>query len=326
MFILSPFEKGETMKVLTLLTAMLAMACSTGNSTAPEKNETPPPTVTFMPVNDLHLDDDVMRLADITKEEFDAIIQKAEDYYRPIYRTNGYTLQVNRRWTDPTVNASATVRGTIAEVNMYGGFARRQEITSDAFALVVCHEFGHHLAGFPRYGNMGWAANEGQSDYFSTLSCSRYLWENELFTFIPEEMEPVAEGKDPIQTDPEQGEPDPSDPVHVQICKEAWDTLKSRSVCIRQLLASKSVATLLAVLGRETMPDFDTPDQSTVRKTQDSHPRAQCRLDTMVAGAVCPKDWNHNSISNSEIESMDSTCFRSEGFTIQARPRCWYAP
>ena len=50
-------------------------------------------------------------------------------------------------------------------------------MTPDGFALVLCHELGHHLAGNPRV--QAWAANEGQSDYFSTQSCARELWSGE---------------------------------------------------------------------------------------------------------------------------------------------------
>ena len=72
-----------------------------------------------------------------------------------------------------TVNANASQRGRTWIVNMYGGLARRPEITPDGFAMVLCHELGHHMGGFPFVS--GWAANEGQSDLFATLSCGRIL-------------------------------------------------------------------------------------------------------------------------------------------------------
>ena len=46
-------------------------------------------------------------------------------------------------------------------VAMFGGLARRPEVTKDAFQFVVCHEVGHHLAGWPFAYD--WASNEGQS-------------------------------------------------------------------------------------------------------------------------------------------------------------------
>ena len=63
------------------------------------------------------------------------------------------------------------------KVIMFGGLARRPEITADGFLLVVCHELGHHLAGYPFIDD--WAANEGQADYFATQSCTKNIWQND---------------------------------------------------------------------------------------------------------------------------------------------------
>ena len=57
---------------------------------------------------------------------------------------------------------------------MFGGLARHKLVTPDGFALVACHEMGHHLGGAPRRG--GWASNEGQSDYYATTKCARRIW------------------------------------------------------------------------------------------------------------------------------------------------------
>jgi hypothetical protein len=63
---------------------------------------------------------------------------------------------------------------------VYGGLARHGEITPDGFALVLCHEIGHHLGGVPRYsGANGWASNEGQSDYFAATKCLRRAWQSD---------------------------------------------------------------------------------------------------------------------------------------------------
>ena len=47
-------------------------------------------------------------------------------------------------WKNDTVNANAQQRGRNWIVNMYGGLARRPEIFFRRFAMVLCHELGHH--------------------------------------------------------------------------------------------------------------------------------------------------------------------------------------
>lgn len=86
-------------------------------------------------------------------------------------------------------NASAQRMGSTWVVNMYGGLARHNEITIDGFALVLCHEIGHHLGGAPKYGGFNtWGTNEGGSDYFATLKCLRRIFQNDDNTKAIENM------------------------------------------------------------------------------------------------------------------------------------------
>jgi len=101
--------------------------------------------------------------------------------------------------------------------------------------------------------------------------------------------------------------------------------------CQRAMLAGKALADLLGALGGETV-NFDTPDTSTVTRTNNEHPAAQCRLDTYVAGALCgAKTWDygfipgkgqaqHNSMA-AQAEAYQHSCETGDG----ARPKCWFA-
>ena len=122
------------------------------------------------PPNKLHLTPSPLEKSNISQAKFNQIIDKAEQIYAPIIQSHRGKLVFNRLWKDNTVNASANQDGANWEVNMYGGLARRPEVTPDGFAMVVCHELGHHLGGyaFVNESEMTWAANEGQSDYFAT--------------------------------------------------------------------------------------------------------------------------------------------------------------
>jgi hypothetical protein len=93
-------------------------------------------------------------------------------------------------------------------------------------------------------------------------------------------------------------------------------------------------------------PSVSTPDRNEVGITDNMHPAAQCRLDTFVAGALCPTVldpafnpaavyYDETKIPGYELAapggdaardlSMAMSCH--ENFWPQgARPRCWFSP
>ncbi len=270
----------------------------------------------FLPDNNLHLQDTLASITSIDQSEFNAVIDEAEAFYGPVISEQfGARLRVNRLWTDSTVNASASRSGSTWSVNMYGGLARRPEVTRDGFALVLCHEIGHHVGGYPFYSG-NWAASEGQSDYFATISCARELWRDDLSlnATFRESVNPYAK----------------------ELCDSAWVTDDDQNLCYRTMAGGKSLADLLSALGGTTS-QYETPDTATVSRTSTSHPAGQCRLDTYMAGALCNDDneWDANVIpgvqgsnsSESERQSVPYTCSRTEGYTGYTegtRPTCWF--
>jgi hypothetical protein len=88
-------------------------------------------------------------------------------------------------------------------------------------------------------------------------------------------------------------------------------------------MAGKSVGNLFAALGRSAEPKFDTPDAVIVSKTDDNHPKAQCRLDTYYQGSLCDVNMNEDV---SQKEEVQGTCHGSLGHKIGVRPLCWFKP
>ena len=129
-----------------------------------------------LPPNNLHLQDNISREANITEERFNAIIDDAVKYWIPIATAKGIEFRVIKKWSDPTVNAWAVQTGSTWIVGFYGGLARRPEITEDGFALVVCHELGHHFGGYSFYGRGDTTSAEGESDFFATNVCAKIVW------------------------------------------------------------------------------------------------------------------------------------------------------
>lgn len=264
----------------------------------------------ILPPNDLHLQDGFLE-GGLTEDQFNDIIDVVSDFYRPIVKQKGGDLVVIRKWSDSTVNAYANRQGKKWNVSMFGGLARRPEVTPDGFALVICHEIGHHIAGFPFVRE--WAANEGQSDYFATQACGRNLWKTDfkINASFQTTVNPVAKAK----------------------CNDRWESQTERDLCYRVSEAGFSLANLLGALGGQK-PDFSKPDTSAVLKTNHAHPKAQCRLDTYLAGGLCDIDFDDDLIPGSgrlmddkakEKQALSVSCSQFDKTReFAGKPACWF--
>ncbi|MGE3974634.1 MAG: hypothetical protein AB7F59_08925 [Bdellovibrionales bacterium] len=275
-----------------------------------------PSQATILPENDLHLQDNVDAAANMTEAQFIAVTDAIVAIWAPLAQRHGATLVANKLWTNPTVNANANQRGNVWTINMYGGLARRPEVTLEGYALVVCHELGHHFGGYPFYPpNLPWASSEGQADYFATQICGKMIWEKAIFgRFNLRTVNPYIRAK----------------------CDSNYTRNWERRVCYRNIAAGHSLATLLAAASREkTPPKFETPSQAKVTATYHYHPQAQCRLDTYIQGALCKAMFDIINIpslghpkgqasAEAEIHSNPYSCNFANGYTVGNRPACWY--
>ncbi|ASD66063.1 hypothetical protein [Pseudoalteromonas piscicida] len=272
----------------------------------------------FMPENNLHLRHNANSGA-ITEAVFNRIINSVSVHYEPLINSHGANLVWRRNWNDDTVNAYALQQGSNWIVSMFGGLARAPEITEDGFALVVCHELGHHLGGFPFKGTR-WAASEGQSDYFASHSCAKKIWGNEDNSEYRYSVHSTAK----------------------QQCNATYGDFYEQNLCYRTSMAGLSLAKLLAA-GRGQRVSFDDRDDSVVTQTYENHPQPQCRLDTYVEGALCKieddsylipgKDvvFGRQSIY-AELEAARNHCasiskiLEVPNANDAFRPKCWYKP
>jgi hypothetical protein len=156
---------------------------------------------------------------------------------------------------------------------------------------------GHHLGGYP---NMGWASNEGQSDYYATAKCfpRTSFGKKSSLRMVPE--------------------------VVTEHCSLQHVASNEVNVCKNSAMAGLTLAQVLRGLSNSpNQVDFITPDPTKVSRTDNSHPEAQCRLDTYFAGAVCGKPYTQDFSSNSPIQGA---CSEEANESIGIRPRCWYKP
>jgi hypothetical protein len=235
----------------------------------------------------------------ISEADFNKVLDKIVAIYNPIVANHGFKLQFNRLWDDGTVNSDTDTEDDKWVINSYGGLARYKGMTMDGYAGVACHELGHHLGGAPLFSGTDMSV-EGEADYHVGAKCLRKYFADD---------DNVALMKDQN-----------IDPLVVSKCTAAFlNDAQLVAICERSAIAGFVISDILRDLQNEAPIAFNTPDTSQVTQTFEDHPHAQCRLDTYLAGAVCPVS------SDVEFSNTDPTvgaCMTADG----ARPRCWFAP
>lgn len=276
--------------VMALTFSLQALACSIDGKSG------------IVPENDLYIPVASKNSSTgITKEEFNSIIAETEAIYAPIIARKGAQLSIQKSWTDGTVNARAIPEGNKWILKLYGGMARHPEMTADGYALVVCHELGHHLGGAPKK-TFRWATSEGQADYFATLKCLRKM-------FLNDDNRAALKGKKYSLK-------------LINSCKEAWPNKEDYYICVRSGAAGLSLANVFkAMRGASTPPNFTTPANNTVSTTNLEHPHYQCRLDTYFQGSLCTVD---ETVELSNSNERLGVCHPRNGHTTGNRPACWY--
>jgi hypothetical protein len=293
-------------------------------------------------------------LIDAVAKPYVELVERNEIYMqdkveRPgkLFRVKLVVDEASKDWENEKINAMATqgvVNGTgLWTIKMFGGLFRRPEITKDGFTLVVCHEIGHHFAGFPfRVAHWGGYAEglaaEGQGDFFGTHSCLRRLWRGQ-------DNSPPYDGPDGRKIELSEI------PKRVRdACRAQWNDQADVALCHRIAMAGFSVGTLWGALDKDgelcetptfpqpCYPSFDRTDRTQTSNTDGEHPRAQCRLDTYFAGAVCrvefgpspggkviPGTFGHipENSARARAEAFSRSCAPGRP---GARPLCWFSP
>lgn len=232
----------------------------------------------------------------VSKEEFEELIKEFIKVNGPLAREKGYNLVIKNLWDDKTVNANTTRSGNKWIINAFGGLARYNGVDADTYVLVLCHELGHQIGGYPK---SGWVSFEGQSDYYATSKCYRRMSYSRKVSF---EVPLIVE----------------------QYCSILHRSREEILMCINGSLVGEKLANVLNSMSRGAKAiSFNTPDKTQVSETDESHPKPQCRLDTYFAGSVCGEPYN---VDFSDREAITGACVEEKGHIVGTRPRCWYKP
>ncbi len=253
----------------------------------------------------------------ITKEIFDSRVKELQETFSPIVAHFKGKLKINGQWDNKQINAFAGQMLGSWKVTFTGGLAKRPELSPDGMTLIICHEIGHHLGGFPFSSNLisSWAAVEGQADYFSTLVCARKMWQHQRDVNMTFETKVAM--------------------IPKTKCDFAFPKDEDRQLCYRTSVGLESVINTMAVLLKKPMPQYDTPDTKEVTETFQDHPAVQCRLDTLYHGAICPIVFDETIIpgkstrgrrsgKDAEMEAALHSCTLLSKFDYGLRPACWY--
>jgi hypothetical protein len=196
------------------------------------------------------------------------------------------------------------------------------EVDRDLFTLMTCHEFGHLLGGFP-YSRNG-LAFEGQADYFASQVCLKRIWRRENEANDAAGLVLPA----PIRND----------------CDLAWQSAADRALCYRiSKTALESGGATRALFkhfglrpgnfhGIDSLRNVGKP----VEYTNENHPNINCRVRTLLNGALCSVEFDEGNIpgldllETKDIQRMTEAahsyaCHASPGSPFDAsRPSCWY--
>lgn len=265
----------------------------------------------------------VSLLNPITEEEFNISVDHFGDFFSDYARIHDSRLILEKYWKDPLINLYAENFNTIWYIHIYGGYARLPNLTNDALFLSLCHEFGHHIAGFPY--KSAWSTVEGQADYFASQACLTELWKNET------EVNRLYANQVDVNSK--------------QRCIKAYENADQQNLCFRKATAALNLSQIFAKL--LNTPDIDPTFTNfiPVTATKTEHVDSQCRFETFIRGALCSKPYNWKVIPGkipgsvvpipteptgtnalwAEKESAKSVC--TAGVAAEAdgaRPNCWY--
>jgi len=271
----------------------------------------------YFPGSDKTLPVDSPDANGFTEKDFNDLIDSVEKVYQPIFSEQGLNLKIVRDWTSGVVNAYADMdsKDGTRIVKLLGGMFRYPGLDLDAYTIVICHEFGHHLGGAPKvadWSENAWASYEGQSDYFATLKCTRELWKNDNNRAIVKAQW--------------------IDPTFHQACAKVYSDPDEKALCIRSMFATEKLWRTIynaRSLGSTVFQDAlrRAPQMDDLFKyvpaidTPALHPNPTCRMETGMSGALCA-EGPRLPLNSPDIRL--SGCSVTGGKLVGARPPCWF--
>ena len=235
--------------------------------------------------------------AQITQDLFNLIVNTAVSQYQQEFERQQQKLSIVAAWNNDNVYANAwkmeDANGETGLIQISGGFARHPDITPDAFALILCHEIGHHIAGPPKIWKF---SAEGQADYFAASDCLRKLFMRPELPWTPKYVPRVVR----------------------LACNDAFGKKEEQLVCARIALAGATLARYFALKRNLLTPLLSRQDRAIAQQTILVPASPQCRLDTYFAAALC------NAETQLDRKNQPWLCQSAKQTSKSNRPKCWF--
>lgn len=198
------------------------------------------------------------------------VLQMRDDflvYAEPRLAGQTRRLMVSVDWDNPYYTAHARYNDKELYIGLWGGFLRAPGMNTSILAFTLCHELGHLVGGEPRQTNEKGenVTAEGPSDFFAAFQCAA--------DFL---------GRYP------QYQPVVSDQVR-ELCQNspACELSLESGFQTFQFLQKWGFAPYEPASLTKKAPPVDVFVPNT-------YPSYQCRVDTVVAGALCLRDQRAN--------------------------------
>jgi hypothetical protein len=228
----------------------------------------------------------------LSQDDFNQVIDRVESFY--FYNRHQEKIEVQRFWETQGEHDCAirfpylTLERPVVKIT--GAVAQYAGMSLDAFAILVCHEFGHHLADGPRIGSghfVSWSSAEGEADYWATAECLKH--------YLRDQESPVDLNEFSLPADA------------AEKCQKNFPKSDERETCYRSVHAILALKSYFEESGSKIDLERHAPKTvGLVRRFRRDLYRDQCRIETFLAGAYC--------------NQKDASCDSGDG----ARPDCWY--
>lgn len=238
---------------------------------------------------------------EISKQDIDHIMSEFEMEFQKDFKQKNLRLKMLNDWDEPMINALAYQNLPVAHVDFLGGMARHKLMTKRVVKNILCHEMGHHLAGNPmkEIKDGEWMSAEGQADYYATYECLRRINKNSYANINTLDLPVTLKDK----------------------CIQRYSLKSDQAICMESIKAAFETLNVFysitteVLFTNEVKPDWLSRDFYQVEFTErDYYPSLQCRLDTMIEGALCDDQCKKNSLEPNLVIAPYS------GY----RPTCWF--
>ncbi len=236
-----------------------------------------------------------------------------DDEFRADFAKLGLALKIDGDWRSNKQGVYSYMDANAFTISIPGDYARIPGMTVDVLALTLCHEMGHVLGGGPNYELYSHhhvkKSVEGQADYFAATKCLKRLFKDRSENRAVYRSYPY-----PLKIEMQ------------RLCQTFQCTrIIGTAWCYTQLFTKQNCQG--TPTGRSSIQaQLSLRSPIKVPETLRELPSLQCRLDTYVAGAICPL---------SEFEAFDpydlsvGACMSdalNQEEVLGARPACWFSP